>query len=197
MIRFFDILLSAIGLIILLPFFFLIAIAIKLSSKGPVFFLQKRVGKGNKDFFLIKFRTMYEDAEKKGLLTVGEKDPRITPIGFFLRKYKIDELPQLINVLKGEMSMVGPRPEVRRYVDLYTEEQKQILNYRPGITDLASIVYINESEILKKADNPEEYYINHIMPHKINLNLEYLKKPTIGKYFSIIFKTFFSIKPAD
>ncbi|MGC8804300.1 MAG: sugar transferase, partial [Bacteroidales bacterium] len=173
--------------------FFVVGILIKCSSKGPVFFLQKRVGRNNRDFFLIKFRTMYQEAEKKGLLTVGEKDPRVTIIGYFLRKYKIDELPQLINVLKGDMSLVGPRPEVRKYVDFYTEEQRRILNYRPGITDLASIKYVNENEILKNVDNPEEYYIRHIMPDKIKLNLKYLQNPTLKRYFSIIFKTFFSI----
>ncbi|MGC8823788.1 MAG: sugar transferase [Bacteroidales bacterium] len=193
MIRFFDILFSLIGLLVLIPLFFVVGILIKCSSKGPVFFLQKRVGRNNRDFFLIKFRTMYQEAEKKGLLTVGEKDPRVTTIGYFLRKYKIDELPQLINVLKGDMSLVGPRPEVRKYVDFYTEEQRRILNYRPGITDLASIKYVNENEILKNVDNPEEYYIRHIMPDKIKLNLKYLQNPTLKRYFSIIFKTFFSI----
>lgn len=194
MIRLFDLLFSLLGLIILLPVFIIVAILIKCTSKGPVFFLQKRVGKDNRDFSLIKFRTMYQDADKSGLLTVGEKDPRITPVGYFLRKYKIDELPQLINVLKGDMSLVGPRPEVRKYVELYSEEQKQILKFRPGITDLASIKYVNENEILKQADNPEEFYVRYIMPDKIRLNMEYLSKPTVKKYFSIIFKTFFSIK---
>lgn len=194
MIRFLDILFSLLGLIILLPLFLIVAVLIKCSSKGPVFFLQKRVGKGNRDFSLIKFRTMYQDADRKGLLTVGQRDPRITPLGYFLRKYKIDELPQLINVLKGDMSLVGPRPEVRKYVDLYNDEQRQILNFRPGITDLASIKYVNENEILSQAEDPEAYYIQHIMPDKIRLNLEYLRQPTLKKYFSIIFKTFFSIK---
>ncbi|HOK99755.1 MAG TPA: sugar transferase [Bacteroidales bacterium] len=194
MIRFFDFVFSLIGLIILLPVFVVVGILIKCNSKGPIFFMQKRVGKDNRDFSLIKFRTMYQDADKKGLLTVGEKDPRITPVGYFLRKYKIDELPQLINVLKGDMSLVGPRPEVRKYVDLYNEEQRQILNFRPGITDIASIKYMNENEILRHADNPEEYYIRYIMPDKIRLNLEYLHKPTLKKYFSIIFRTIFSIK---
>jgi len=194
MIRFLDILFSLLGLIILLPVFLIVAVLIECSSKGPVFFLQKRVGKGNRDFSLIKFRTMYHDADRKGLLTVGQRDPRITPVGYFLRKYKIDELPQLINVLKGDMSLVGPRPEVRKYVDLYNDEQRQILNFRPGITDLASIKYVNENEILSQAEDPEAYYIQHIMPDKIRLNLEYLRQPTLKKYFSIIFKTFFSIK---
>ena len=194
MIRFLDILFSLLGLIILLPVFLIVAVLIKCSSKGPVFFLQKRVGKGNRDFSLIKFRTMYQDADRKGLLTVGQRDPRITPVGYFLRKYKIDELPQLINVLKGDMSLVGPRPEVRKYVDLYNDEQRQILNFRPGITDLASIKYVNENEILSQAEDPEAYYIQHIMPDKIRLNLEYLRQPTLKKYFSIIFQTFFSIK---
>ncbi len=194
MIRFFDIILSFMGLVLLLPLFIIVAIMIKITTKGPVFFLQKRVGRYNQDFYLIKFRTMYLDADKKGLLTVGEKDPRITPVGLFLRKYKIDELPQLINVLKGDMSMVGPRPEVRKYVDLYNDEQRKILNYKPGITDLASIKYVNENELLKKADDPESFYIQNIMPDKIQLNLEYLKAPTLSKYLNIIFKTFFSIK---
>lgn len=190
MIRLFDIIFSFLGLIVLLPFFILISICIKLSSSGAIFYTQQRVGKDNVDFELIKFRTMKVDADKKGLLTVGGRDPRITGIGYFLRKFKIDELPQLINVLFGNMSLVGPRPEVRKYVDLYTSEQKRVLSVRPGITDNASLEYFNENELLAKSNDPEQTYINEIMPAKLALNMKFIDDPGIGAYFETIFRTF-------
>jgi lipopolysaccharide/colanic/teichoic acid biosynthesis glycosyltransferase len=188
--RLFDIFWSLVGLIIFFPFFIVTAILIKLDSKGPVFFRQVRVGKRNKDFKIFKFRTMYVDSDKKGLLTVGDTDSRVTKIGLKLRKYKIDELPQLINVLVGQMSFVGPRPEVRKYVDMYTEEQKEIFRVRPGITDMASIKYKNENEILSEQDDPNAYYVDVIMPDKIRINLEYLSQRNFFKDIGVIFKTF-------
>ena len=169
--RFFDIVLSFIGLIILLPLFLFIAIWVKWDSKGPVLFKQLRVGKHNKDFRIFKFRTMKVSSDKEGLLTLGDKDKRITGSGYFMRKYKLDELPQLFNVFIGDMSFVGPRPEVRKYVDFYTKEQLKIFEVRPGITDVASIAYRNEAELLKDQVDPEGYYINTIMQKKLQLNL--------------------------
>ncbi|MDB5192265.1 MAG: wcfS [Segetibacter sp.] len=188
-IRIIDWTFALLGLIILLPVFLIIATIIKLTSKGPVFYKQIRVGKNGKDFKLYKFRSMTVNADKKGLLTVGGKDSRVTPIGYFLRKYKLDELPQLINVLAGEMSLVGPRPEVRKYVDLYTAEQRAVLNVLPGITDNASIVYRNENELLATADDPEAFYIREIMPRKIELNYSYIQNRSLKAYFEVIFKT--------
>lgn len=188
-----DLFFSLFGLLLLLPVFILIALLIKLDSKGPVFFRQKRVGKNNKDFKIFKFRTMYLESDKKGLLTIGEKDPRVTKIGCYLRKFKLDELPQLINVFLGDMSFVGPRPEVRFYVDFYTEKQKKILNVKPGITDLASIEFRNENELLNKQSNPKQYYIDEILPKKIEINLNYLKSRSLIYDYLIIFKTFKSI----
>lgn len=195
--NFIDKFLSLIGLILLSPLFILISVLVKIESHGGVFFLQKRVGKNNKDFFLYKFRTMYIDSERKGFLTVGGKDPRITRTGYFLRKFKLDELPQLINILKGDMKLVGPRPEVRKYVNLYNENQLKVLTVKPGITDLASITYRNENEILEKADDPENYYINKIMPHKLELNLEYLKHRSFRGDINIIFRTILAIITKD
>jgi lipopolysaccharide/colanic/teichoic acid biosynthesis glycosyltransferase len=191
-IRFFDLLFSVIGLILFFPFLVFISGFIKIGSKGPVFFLQKRVGRNNSDFILYKFRTMKINTEEHRSLTVG-KDDRITSTGHFLRRYKLDEIPQLWNVLKGEMSIVGPRPELRKYVELYTPEQKTILNLQPGITDIASIKFRHENELLATADDPEEYYIKEIMPIKIELNKYYIKNRNIGTYFFIIFNTLFSI----
>lgn len=189
MTRLFDILLSLIGIIILSPLFIILGLWVIMDSKGPIFYRQVRVGRYGKEFFLLKFRSMQVDADKKGLLTVGGRDPRITKSGYYLRKFKLDELPQLFNVLSGEMSVVGPRPEVKKYVDLYTEEQRKVLDVRPGITDVASIEFSNENEILEKQDNPEQYYIDHIMPEKLRLNLRYILSPTIGNYLLIIFLT--------
>jgi lipopolysaccharide/colanic/teichoic acid biosynthesis glycosyltransferase len=187
--RIFDIFFSFIGFLLLLPVFLLIAIFIKMGSKGPVFYQQTRVGRNNKDFKLLKFRTMFTGADKKGLLTVGSKDSRITSIGYYLRKYKLDELPQLINVLKGDMSLVGPRPEVRKYVSLYSQEQMHVLSVQPGITDYASIEFSNENELLGKVDNPEEVYINEIMPKKLSINLKYIQKKNLLTDFKIVLKT--------
>ena len=191
--RLFDIFFSLIGLIILSPILLLICLLIILDSKGGIFFKQIRVGKGNKDFNIFKFRTMKTDSEKKGFLTIGNKDNRITKVGYYLRKYKLDEFPQLINVLKGDMSIVGPRPEVRKYVDMYNEQQLKVLSVRPGLTDFASIEYINESEILSKSDKPEETYINEIMPAKLNINLNYINKKSFLTDCIIITRTFIKI----
>ena len=191
MLRILDFIFSFLGLLILSPFFLFLAIWIKLDSKGSVFYIQKRVGRNNIEFGLYKFRSMKPDADKQGLLTVGGRDPRITNSGYFIRKYKLDELPQLFNVLIGDMSLVGPRPEVRKYVNYYSTKQLEILNIRPGITDLASIKYKNENEILGKSIDPEKTYIQEIMPHKLELNREFIENPTIIKYFTIIFRTIF------
>lgn len=188
-----DILFSLIGLICLFPFFIFISFFIFITSKGGVFFVQLRVGKNNKDFKLYKFRTMFLNSDNKGLLTVGNNDKRITKLGYYLRKYKIDELPQLINVLNGTMSIVGPRPEVRKYVNLYNSEQKSILDVKPGITDLASIMYYNENEILANSVNPEQTYINEIMPIKLELNKQYINEMSLFTDLKIIFKTFIKL----
>ena len=193
MIRFFDIIFSALGLIVLLPIFAAICLKIKIGSKGGCFFIQERIGKDGKPFGLYKFRTMRIGADSEGLLTVGEHDARITHVGYFLRKTKMDELPQLLNVLKGDMSLVGPRPEVRKYVELYTEEQRKVLRVRPGITDYASIEYANENELLSKAEDPDRTYIEEVMPDKIKLNMRYLEHYTVSEYFKIIFLTFKSL----
>lgn len=191
--RIFDIVMSLIGLIILGIPMIIIGIIIKLSSEGPVFYKQVRVGKSNKDFKILKFRTMIVDADKKGMqITVG-KDPRITGIGHFLRKTKIDELPQLINVLKGEMSFVGPRPEVRKYVEMYDNYQKNVLKIKPGITDLASIEYRDESTLLGQSANPEKTYIEEIMPTKLKLNLKYMQEFSFFYDIKLILKTLVKI----
>ena len=187
--RLFDIVFSFIGIIFLLPLLILIIILIKMTTKGPFLYKQIRVGKHNKDFIIFKFRTMIDDAEKLGLLTVGERDSRITKIGYYLRKSKIDELPQIANILVGDMSFVGPRPEIRKYVELYTHTQMKVLDVRPGITDLASIEFRDENKILEKQENPDNYYINIIMPRKLQINLEYLQKRNLMKDIGLIFKT--------
>lgn len=187
--RVFDIISSFLGLIILSPMLLIVSLAIKIDSKGPVFFKQKRVGKNNKVFEIYKFRTMVTDAEKLGKqITIGN-DNRITRVGKFIRKCKLDEFPQLINVLKGEMSLVGPRPEVPRYVELYDEYQSQILLVQPGITDYASIEYRNENEILGKSENPEKTYIEEIMPIKIDLNMKYIKNISLSEDIKLIINT--------
>lgn len=193
MIRFFDVLFSFLGLLILLPFFILIYIAICLESKGGGFYKQRRVGLNGKEFNLYKFRSMRIGSDKKGLITVGGRDPRITKSGYFIRKYKLDELPQLYNVLIGDMSLVGPRPEVKKYVELYSEEQRKVLSIRPGITDYASIEYADENELLGKADNPDQVYIEQIMPQKIRYNMKYINNRTLKEYFKIIFLTLIRI----
>ncbi len=187
--RAFDIFCSFIGLIILSPLFIIVCLLITLTSKGGIFFLQTRVGKNNSHFKLFKFRTMFTDSDKKGLLTVGAKDPRITLVGYYLRKYKLDELPQLLNVFFGSMSLVGPRPEVRIYVDLYSAEQKKVLLVKPGITDYASLEYFSENELLAKSSSPEKTYINEIMPAKLELNKKYILKNNVWIDIKIIFKT--------
>ena len=191
MLRVLDFVFSLLGLIILFPILFLIALWVKLDSKGPIFYVQKRVGLKGLDFNLYKFRSMRLDSDKLGLLTIGGRDPRVTNSGYYIRKFKIDELPQLLNVLNGEMSLVGPRPEVRKYVNLYNESQKRVLWVRPGITDEASIAFKNENEILEKSNNPEHTYIHKIMPAKIELNKRFIEDPSVFNYFKIIFKTIF------
>ena len=174
--RLFDIVASGLGLIVLSPLFLILAIWIKLDSKGPVFYRQVRVGYKNKDFRIFKFRSMRVGADKGSLVTIGGHDPRVTRSGYFIRKFKFDELPQLINVFLGDMSLVGPRPEVRHYVDYWTSEQMHVLDVRPGITDPASIKFRNENELMEKAEDPEKYYIEVIMQEKIKLYLEYVEK---------------------
>lgn len=189
MIRFFDILFSFIGLTILSPLIILLSVAIKLESRGPIFFRQIRIGLNGKPFKLYKFRSMYEDSEKKGQITIGSNDKRITRVGRFIRKYKFDEFPQLLNVLKGEMSLVGPRPEVPKYVENYSVHQMKVLSIKPGITDYASIYFSNENDILAKKENPEEYYVKFLIPQKIRLNMIYIKNNNLYVYFKIIFTT--------
>lgn len=187
--RIFDILVSIIILLIFLPVGIIMAIWILFESKGGVFYRQERIGRFGKPFLILKFRSMRKDADKLGKLTVG-RDPRITQSGHFLRKFKLDEFPQFINVLIGEMSIVGPRPEVKEFVDLYSEDQRQILNVKPGITDYASVEYFNENEILGKSEDPHKTYIEVIMPAKIELNKKYLANPTLGTDLSIMWRTF-------
>lgn len=191
MLRFLDTLFSFVGLIVLSPILLILCLWVKFDSAGPIFYIQKRVGLNGRDFNLFKFRSMRVNADKLGLLTVGGRDPRITNSGYIIRKYKLDELPQLFNVLKGEMSLVGPRPEVRKYVDLYTSDQRQVLQVRPGITDEASIKYKNENDLLATSDNPEKTYIEEIMPAKLELNKKFIQNRSMVNYFSIILRTIF------
>ena len=187
--RIFDVVFAILCLVLFSPLLILIAILIKLDSKGPVIFKQIRVGRNMKDFHLAKFRTMYVTQGNSSLLTIGNRDNRITRIGYWLRKYKLDELPQLLNVLKGQMSFVGPRPEVRKYVNLYNEEQRYVLSVKPGITDWASVEFCNENELLKHAEDPETYYIERIIPAKIKQNMRYIKHNDILTDFKIIWLT--------
>jgi lipopolysaccharide/colanic/teichoic acid biosynthesis glycosyltransferase len=191
--RIFDIVVSFIGLLILLPIFLIIAIVIKLDSKGPVFFKQVRVGKSGKEFRIFKFRTMIVDAEKKGMQITVDGDSRITKSGNFLRKSKMDELPQLINVLIGDMSFVGPRPEVPKYVAMYNGNQRSILKIKPGITDLASIEYRDENSILAQSENSEKTYIDEIMPRKIELNFKYIENMSVIYDIRLIIETIFKV----
>ena len=188
--RIFDVTASGLGLLLLSPLFLIVAIWIRLDSPGPVFYRQTRVGRYNKDFRLLKFRSMCIGSDKKGLITVGGRDPRVTRSGYWIRKYKLDELPQLINVFKGDMSLVGPRPEVRKYVDLYTPEQLHVLDVRPGITDMASIRYRNENELLEQATDPEQFYRDTVMQDKLRINLEYISDHSFFKDIKIILMTF-------
>lgn len=193
MIRFCDIVLSCLGLLLLSPLFVVVAVWIVIDNPGPIFYRQMRVGKDGKDFGLLKFRSMRIGADKESLITIGEHDSRITRAGYYIRKYKLDELPQLWNVLVGDMSLVGPRPEVRKYVDMYTDEQRLVLSVRPGITDYASIEYIDENRILAQAEDPDRTYIEEIMPAKIAMNMRYIEHQTLGEYLKIIFLTFAKI----
>ena len=189
MIRLCDILFSFFGLLFLSPLFLIVALWIVIDDPGTVFYRQQRVGKDGKNFGLLKFRSMRKDADKMSLITVGDRDPRVTRAGYFIRKYKLDELPQLWNVLTGEMSLVGPRPEVRKYVDTYTDEQRKVLSVRPGITDYASIEYMDENRLLAQAKDPDKTYIEEIIPAKIALNMRYINHQTLGEYFKIILLT--------
>ena len=192
-IRFFDVLISFLLLLLLSPLLLLVFLLIKISSKGPAIFKQTRVGKDSVDFTLYKFRTMYIDSNHKTAITIGNRDSRITALGYYLRKYKVDELPQLYNVLANEMSIVGPRPELRKYVDMYTQEQCKILAVKPGITDYASIHFRHENELLAKQNDPEKFYIEEVMPVKIQLNELYASKRNVRVYFVIIFNTLLSV----
>ncbi len=187
--RAFDIFMSAIALVCLLPLFLVITLLIIIDSKGGVFYKQVRVGKNKADFELYKFRTMVVNASRMGQLTIGSRDSRITRVGYWLRKYKLDELPQLINILKGDMSFVGPRPEVRKYVDLYNAEQQRVFSVKPGLTDWASIQFCNENELLAQASNPEDFYIKEVMPEKLNKNLSYVDRHSLLTDCLIIFLT--------
>jgi len=188
--RGFDIIVSFLGLVVLCPLVLLVAVAIKLDSPGPIFFRQERIGRGFRPFFFFKFRTMAQDSIARGQsITVGD-DPRITRVGWFLRKTKIDELPQLINVLRGEMTFVGPRPEVPQYVELFRQDYEEILKVRPGITDLASIKYRDEAALLAQAENPEEEYVTRVLPDKINLGKEYIRRSSVLFDLTLMFKTF-------
>ena len=189
--RLFDIVCSFFGPVFLSWLFVFVALWVGVSSRGGVFYRQRRVGRCNRDFTIYKFRSMRVNSDSQGLLTIGGRDGRITKAGVFIRKYKLDELPQLFNVLRGDMSFVGPRPEVRKYVELYTEEQKKVLTVRPGITSLSSIKYRNENEILSRSDNPEQYYIDVIMQDKLAIELDYLEQRSLLTDIKVIFQTIF------
>jgi lipopolysaccharide/colanic/teichoic acid biosynthesis glycosyltransferase len=191
--RFLDIVFSLLVLAVGLPFGLVIALLIVLDSKGSVIYRQSRVGRNNVDFWLYKFRTMCVAADRGSLITVGADDARITRVGAFLRKFKIDEFPQFLNILKGEMSIVGPRPEVRKYVDLYTPEQMRVLSVRPGLTDYASIRYVNENELLATSADPEQTYIQEIMPDKLNLSLKYIDEKSLLTDAKIVLQTIVAI----
>lgn len=191
--RLFDIAFSFLGLLLLSPLFIILSLLIVLDSRACPFYGQLRVGMGNADFLLLKFRTMEVGSDKKGLLTLGLSDSRVTKVGRILRKYKMDELPQLINILKGEMSFVGPRPDVRKYVDMYTPEQLKVLEVKPGLTDYASIEYIDESDLLAQSENPEKTYIEVIMYDKIKLNFKYIQEQSLKTDVLILFKTILKI----
>lgn len=193
MMRFFDIIFSLVGIFFLLPLFVLIYFIVIIESKGGAFYCQDRVGRNGINFKLYKFRTMRVGSDEKGLITIGGRDTRITKMGYFLRRFKIDELPQLFNVFVGQMSLVGPRPEVRKYVALYTPDQLRVLTVRPGITDYASIEFANENEILGNAIDPEKLYVEEIIPRKISLNMKFIENNSVTEYFKIIALTVFKI----
>ncbi len=187
--RAFDILFSLFGIILISPLLIVISVMIKLDSRGKIIYKQIRVGRNHVNFNLLKFRTMLEDADKGSLLTIGSHDARITTIGYYLRKYKLDELPQLINILEGDMSFVGPRPEVRKYVKLYNALQRRVLTVKPGLTDYATVEYMDENTLLANVENPEQFYINHIIPDKINFNLKYIDHHNLWIDIKIILLT--------
>lgn len=191
--RLFDIFVSLVILLIFLPFGIIISLLIIFGSKGGAFYIQQRVGRHGKPFGLFKFRTMKKNADKAGKLTVGMRDQRITKIGYILRKSKLDEFPQFLNVLLGQMSIVGPRPEVQEYVNHYTAKQREVLSVRPGITDYASLEYFDENKLLGESEDPQKTYIEEIMPAKIKLNQKYLERPTVGHDIQIMWKTFLKI----
>lgn len=191
--RLFDIIFSCLVLLLFLPFGLIISILILISSTGGIFYRQERIGKNGVPFMILKFRSMRNDSDKTGKLTVGMRDPRITSIGYFIRKYKLDEFPQFINVLKGEMSIVGPRPEVPEYVRLYSEEQRKVLDVKPGITDYASLYYFKENELLALSSDPQKTYIEEIMPAKLKLNEKYLVNPSLNHDIKLIGLTFWKI----
>lgn len=191
--RLFDLAVAMAGLVLLAPFFLIIAVLIKVISEGPVFYLQERVGLNGTIFKLFKFRTMKVNADKGNAITVGSRDPRITTVGYFLRKFKLDELPQLINVAKGDMSLVGPRPELKKFVDMYDNQQRTVLSVRPGITDYASIQFRNENELLEGKPDPIQYYITDILPLKLKLNQQYIMERSLWVDLRIILKTVFLI----
>lgn len=193
--RAFDLFTSVVAVVLLLPFFLIFSVVIALESRGGVIYKQVRVGQGGRDFHLLKFRTMRVGSDQAGLLTVGARDHRITRFGFFLRKYKLDELPQLFNIIKNDMSIVGPRPEVRKYVDLYTPEQRRVLTAKPGLTDFASLKYINENALLAQSTNPEQTYIQTIMPEKLALNLQYIEQQSFWVDLKIIGRTIWRLSP--
>lgn len=195
--RLFDVAAAGLGLILVSPLLLITAALVRVSSPGPVLFRQTRVGRGGELFTLLKFRTMYTDAEQRGgQLTVG-RDPRVTRIGHYLRASKLDELPQLINVVRGDMSLVGPRPEVPRYVALYSEDQRRVLDVRPGITDPASVVYRNESDLMADQSDPESFYVDVLMPEKLRLNLEYQERRTLTSDITVIFDTLKAVVRTD
>lgn len=189
MFRLFDIILSALGILLLFPLLLLVGLGIAVESKGGMFFKQIRVGKDLRNFELLKFRSMYLNSEARGQLTVGSRDSRITKMGYYIRKYKIDELPQLINVLKGDMSLVGPRPEVPKYVSKYSKEQLKLLTVRPGITDFASLYYFEEADLLAASDDPEKTYIEEVMPRKLTYSIRYLEQKSLFSDLKILLFT--------
>lgn len=191
--RIFDVIASILGIIFLFPFFVFLALWVSVESRGGIFYRQRRMGKNGKPFQLLKFRSMYVGSDKSSRITVGNKDSRITRSGQFIRKYKLDEFPQLINVIVGDMSIVGPRPEVEEYVKLYDDEQRQVLTVRPGISDYASIEYMDENELLSEAEDPQKKYIDEIMPAKLRLNLKYIEQQSFQTDLSIILRTIFGI----
>ncbi|MEY4141591.1 MAG: hypothetical protein RL110_963 [Bacteroidota bacterium] len=184
-----DLFLSLCILALFLPFGLLLSLCIVLESRGGVFYRQERIGRKGQPFKLIKFRSMRPNADRDGKLTVGERDPRVTRVGTFIRKYKLDEFPQFINVLKGEMSVVGPRPEVVEYVRQYSDEQRRVLDFKPGITDLASITYFEENKLLANAADPQQTYVEEIMPEKIRINLAYQTNATVLSDLGVVWKT--------